>query len=263
LGQTIAEVGTTMWRPPFAPITLGALGGRVLEPTRVSSIQPWHEANGAVPILAGQWIRPEHYGDPAAEVVNVRTNVGIIDLTPLGKLDLRGTDVPKLLSLLYTNKWMKLPVGGVRYGVMCAEDGVVMDDGVTGRLAPDHYLMSTTSSGAGSVWEWAENWLQTTAPDWDIVITPVTTGYASINVAGPNSRQLLASLTDVDLDPDAFGYMNVRQGMVAGVGDCVMWRIGFTGELSYELHVPSGYGLAVWEALLEAGAGLGIKPFGL
>ena len=263
LGQTIAEVGTTVWRPPFAPITLGALGGRVFEPTRVSSIHSWHEANGAVPILAGQWIRPEHYGDPAAEVRNVRENVGIIDVTPLGKLDLKGSDVPKLLNLLYTNKWMKLAVGAVRYGVMCAEDGVVMDDGVTGHLGQDHYLMSTTSSGAGTVWEWAENWLQTVHPDWDVVITPVTTGYTSINVAGPNSRQLMSRLTDVDLDPVAFPYMNVRQGSVADVENCVMWRIGFTGELSFELHVPSGYGLHVWETLLAEGADLGIQPFGL
>ncbi|MCP4227562.1 MAG: FAD-dependent oxidoreductase [Actinomycetia bacterium] len=263
LGETIAEVGTTVWRPPFAPITLGALGGRVFEPTRVSSIQPWHEANGATPILAGQWIRPDHYGDPATEVRNVRNNVGIIDVTPLGKLDLRGADVPKLLSLLYTNKWMKLPIGGVRYGVMCAEDGVVMDDGVTGRLGEGHFLMSTTSSGAGAIWEWAENWLQTMHPDWEVVITPVTTAYTSINVAGPKSRELMVRLTDVDLDPVAFPYMNVRQGTIAGTDGCVMWRIGFTGELSYELHVPAGHGLHVWEALLEHGAGLGIVPFGL
>ncbi|MDH3299350.1 MAG: 2Fe-2S iron-sulfur cluster-binding protein [Acidimicrobiia bacterium] len=262
-GESIGEVGTTVWRPPFAPITLGALGGRVFEPTRVSSIHAWHEANGMTPILAGQWIRPEHYGDPAAEVLNVRTNVGIIDVTPLGKLDLRGADVPRLLNLLYTNKWMQLPVGGVRYGVMCAEDGVVMDDGVTGRLGDDRYLMTTTSSGEGTVWEWAENWLQTLHPEWDVVITPVTTAFTSINVAGPRSRELLGRLTDVDLSPDAFGYMNVRLGSVAGVDGSIMWRIGFTGELSYELHVPAGHGLTVWEALLDRGADLGVAPFGL
>ncbi len=262
-GETIAQVGTTVWRPPFAPITLGALGGRVFEPTRVSSIHAWHEANGMTPIPAGQWIRPEHYGDPAAEVRNVRTNVGIIDVTPLGKLDLRGADVPRLLSLLYTNNWLQLPVGRVRYGVMCAEDGVVMDDGVTGRLDEDHYMMTTTSSGAAMVWEWAENWLQTMHPEWDVAITPVTTAFTSINVAGPKSRELMGRLTDVDLSPEAFGYMNVRQGSVAGVDGCIMWRIGFTGELSYELHVPAGHGLAVWEALLDHGTDLGIEPFGL
>ena len=262
-GETISEVGTTVWRPPYAPVTLGALGGRIFEPVRVSSIQPWHEAQRAKPILAGQWVRPEHYGNPAAEVRNVRENVGLIDVSPLGKLDLRGPDVPKLLEQLYTNKWQKLPIGGVRYGVMCAEDGIVMDDGVTAHLGDDHYLMTTTSSGAASVWEWAENWLQTEHPDWQVHITPVTTAFTSINVAGPKSRELVGRLTNVDLSPDNFGYMQVRQGTVAGVDNCVMWRIGFTGELSYELHVPSGHGLHVWEQLLAEGEDLGVKPFGL
>ncbi len=262
-GETIAEVGTTVWRPPYAPVTLGALGGRIFEPVRVSSIQPWHEANRAKPILAGQWIRPEHYGNPEAEVRNVRNGVGIIDVTPLGKLDLRGADVPKLLSMLYTNKWMKLPVGGVRYGVMCAEDGVVMDDGVTGRIDDNHYIMTTTSSGAGGVWEWAENWLQTEHPEWEVHITPVTTAFTSINVAGPRSRELVSRLTNIDLDPESFEYMQLRTGTIAGVDNCFMWRIGFTGELSFELHVPSGYGLHVWETLMAEGADLGVKPFGL
>jgi sarcosine oxidase subunit alpha len=147
---------------------------------------------------------------------------------------------------------------------MCAEDGVVLDDGVTGRLGPEHYLMSTTSSGAAAIWEWAENWKQTAHPDWQLAITPVTTAYASINVAGPASRQLMQRLTEhVDLDPEAFGYMNVREGRIAGVDGCVLWRIGFTGELSYELHVPAGYGLHVWEALLATGKDLGAAPFGI
>lgn len=262
-GRSIAETGTTTWRPMYAPLTLGALAGRVPEPVRHSPMQPWHERNDAVPLVAGQWIRPEHYGDPAAEVGAVRSGVGLIDVTPIGKLDLRGPDVAKLLNLLYVNKWSKLGVGGVRYGVMCADDGVVMDDGVTGRLAEDHYLMSTTSSGAAAVWEWVEEWLQTSHPDWQVHVTPVTTAYASMNLAGPRSRELLARLTDVDLDPGAFGYMQVRTGTVAGVEDCVLWRIGFTGELSYELHVPASYGLHVWERLMAEGQDLGIAPFGV
>ncbi len=263
-GETIAEVGTTVWRPPYAPVTLGALGGRIFEPVRVSSIQPWHEANNSTPILAGQWIRPEHYGDPQGEVRNTRTNVGITDVTPLGKLDLQGPDVPKLLSQLYTNKWMKLPIGSVRYGIMCAEDGVVLDDGVTARLGEEHYLMTTTSSGAGTIWNWVENWLQTEHPDWQVHCTPVTTGLTSINIAGPNSRELLGRLVDdIDLDPEGFKYMQVRTGAIAGVENCIVWRIGFTGELSYEIHVPSAYGLHVWNTLLEKGKDLGVAPFGL
>jgi sarcosine oxidase, subunit alpha len=231
---------------------------------RHSPMQPWHEAHGARPLVAGQWIRPDSYGDPAAEVRNVRERVGLIDVTPLGKLELRGPDVPKLLNLLYVNKWSKLDSGSVRYGVMCAEDGVVADDGVTGHLDHDRYLMTTTSSGAAAVWELVENWLQTEHPDWRVHVTPVTTAYASINVAGPSSRELLGRVTEgVDLSPEAFPYMRVRLGTVAGVPDCFMWRIGFTGELSYELHVPAAYGLHVWDTLMVRGADLGVAPFGV
>ena len=190
----------------------------------------------------------------------MRERVGIIDVTPIGKLDLRGPDVPKLLNLLYVNKWSKLAIGRVRYGVMCAEDGVVLDDGVTGRLGEDHYLMCTTSSGAATVWEWAENWLQTAHPDWQVHVTPVTTAYASMNVAGPQAARAARSGSPRAWTwPEAFGYMHVRTGPVAGVDDCVLWRIGFTGELSYELHVPAGYGLHVWETLLAAG-GTSARP---
>ena len=263
-GRSIAETGTTTWRPMYVPVSLGALAGRTFEPVRYSPMHRWHQDHHAQQMVAGQWMRPEHYGDPAAEVRAVRDGVGIIDVTPIGKLDLRGPDVPKLLNLLYVNKWSKLGIGRVRYGVMCAEDGVVLDDGVTGRLDENHYLMSTTSSGAAMVWEWVENWLQTEHPDWQVHVTPVTTGYASINVAGPRSRELVGRLTEgVDLSAEAFGYMQVRTGRVAGVDDCVIWRIGFTGELSYELHVPAGYGLHVWEALLEHGRDLGVAPFGV
>jgi sarcosine oxidase subunit alpha len=263
-GRPIAETGTTTWRPPYVPVTLAALAGPAHEPVRYSPMQPWHDAHGATPLIAGAWIRPDGYGDPPAEARNVRENVGIIDVTPIGKLDLRGPDVPKLLNLLYVNKWSKLEVGRVRYGVMCAEDGVVLDDGVTGRLGAEHYLMSTTSSGAATVWEWVENWLQTEHPDWRVHVTPVTTAYASINVAGPKSRRLIERLTEgVDLANEAFPYMHVRTGTIAGVAGSVLWRIGFTGELSYEVHVPAGYGLHVWETLLEAGADLGVAPFGV
>jgi sarcosine oxidase, subunit alpha len=263
-GVSIAETGTTTWRPPYVPVTLGALAGPAFEPVRYSPMQPWHEAHGAIPLQAGAWIRPDHYGDPPAEARNVRERVGIIDVTPIGKLDLRGPDVARLLNLVYVNKWSKLEIGRVRYGVMCADDGVVLDDGVTGRLGEDHYLMSTTSSGAATIWEWLENWLQTEHPDWVVHVTPVTTAYASMNVAGPHARTLIERVTDgVDLSNEAFGYMNVRTGRIAGVDGCVLWRIGFTGELSYELHVPASYGLHVWETLLDRGSDLGAAAFGV
>ena len=262
-GSTLLESATTTWRPPYAPVRLGTLAGRKYEPIRYSSIQSWHEAHGAKPLVAGQWIRPEHYGDPESEVRAVREKVGIIDVSPIGKIDLRGGDVPKLLELVYVNKWSKLDIGKVRYGMMCAEDGVILDDGVTGRLGGDRYMMSTTSGGAGAVWNWLEEWLQTTHPKWDVKMTAVTDGYASINVAGPNSRELVRRLTDIDLDPEAFPYMEVRTGTVAEIADCFVWRIGFTGELSYEIHVPSSHGLQVWEALLRAGEDLEVRPFGV
>jgi len=263
-GSTIAATGTTTWRPPYAPITLGALAGADEDAVRRSPMHDWHAANGVVPLLAGQWIRPDHYGDPRQEVRNTRTNVGIIDVSPLGKIELRGTDVPKLLEFVYTNRWVSLAVGRVRYGVMCAEDGVVFDDGITARLDRDRYYMTTTSSGAGRVWNWLDEWLQTSFPTWDVRTTAVTDGYAAINVAGPRSRELLERLVvGVDLDASAFGYMNARTGTVAGVADCILLRIGFTGELSFEVHAPAGYGLHVWEALLETGADLGASPFGV
>ncbi len=262
-GAGLAETGTTTGRPPYVPVSLGALAGRSHQLLRRSPLQGWHDSHGAAPLYAGSWVRPDHYGDPAAEVQAVRDAVGIIDVTPLGKFDLRGPDVPDLLELLYVNKWRKLGVGSVRYGVMCAEDGVVLDDGVTGRLGPEHYLMTTTSSGAEATYDWMERWLQTERRQWRVHVTPVTANYASINVAGPRSRELLARLTDLDLAPDAFRYMQVRTGAVAGIADCVVWRIGFTGELSFEVHVPAGHGLHVWKALLATGSDLGIRPFGI
>ncbi|HLU32098.1 MAG TPA: 2Fe-2S iron-sulfur cluster-binding protein, partial [Acidimicrobiia bacterium] len=146
-GRSMLETSTTTWRPPYAPVRLGTLAGRKYEPVRYSPIQPWHDAHGARPLLAGQWVRPDHYGDPAAEVRAVRNGVGIIDVSPLGKIDLRGADVPRLLEFVYVNRWSRLGVGAVRYGVMCGEDGVILDDGVTGRLSENRYMMSTTSGG--------------------------------------------------------------------------------------------------------------------
>lgn len=263
-GRTIAETGTTTWRPPYAPVTLGALAGREREPVRRSPMQSWHEQHGAVPLVAGAWVRPDHYGDPAAEASSVREGVGVIDVTPIGKLDLRGPDVAKLLNLVYVNKWSKLEVGRVRYGVMCGEDGVVIDDGVTARLGDEHYLMTTTSTGAATIWAWLESWLQTEHPEWQVHVTPVTTSYASMNVAGPHSRELLGRVVDdVAVEPEAFPYMHVRTGRVAGVDGCVLLRIGFTGELSFELHVPAGYGLHAWKTLLKQGRDLGVRPFGV
>jgi sarcosine oxidase, subunit alpha len=262
--REIGDVGTTVWRPPYAPISLGALAGRIFQPVRHSPMQSWHETHNAVPLVAGEWIRPDSYGDAVAEARVVRQAVGIIDVTPLGKFLLEGPDVPKLLNHVYVNSWSELPVGSVRYGAMCAEDGVVMDDGVTGRLSDTRYLMSTTSSGVGGVWEWLENCLQAQHPEWAVHVVPMTPAYASMNIAGPSARTLLERVVrELNLSNEAFPYMRVREGQVAGVDDCILWRIGFTGELSYEIHVPASYGLHVWSALLETGADLGVGVFGV
>ncbi len=263
-GATIAETGTTTWRPPYAPVTLAALAGAGEDPVRRSPLDDWHEANGAARIVAGQWLRPNQYGDPAAEVRNTRERVGVIDVSPLGKIDLRGADVPKLLEFVYTNRWAQLAVGAVRYGIMCGDDGIIFDDGVTARLDDDRYYMTTTSGGAGRVWNWLDEWLQTGFPDWDVKVTAVSDGYAAMNVAGPLSRDLLERIVaDVDLSAEAFGYMQARRATVSGIPECILLRIGFTGELSFEVHVPAGYGLHVWESILETGADLGVAPFGL
>ena len=185
-GRTMAETGTTVWRPPYVPLSLGALAGRDHEPVRYSPMQPWHEAHGATPLVAGQWFCPEHYGDPEAEVRNVREKVGIIDVTPLGKLDLRGrmsqAPEPAVREQVVEARHRLRPLRGhVRRGRRCLGR---RGDGSPGQ---DHYLMSTTSSGAATVWEWLESWLQCNHPGWQVHVTQVTTAYASINVAGPAS----------------------------------------------------------------------------
>ena len=264
-GRTIEETGTTVWRPPYAPDHPRRPGrtrlrARALLPHAAVARGARRAARSSPAPGSG----PTTTATPRPRSGNVRENVGIIDVTPLGKLDLRGPDVPKLLNLLYVNKWGKLDVGGVRYGVMCAEDGVVLDDGVTGRLGQEHYLMSTTSSGAASAWEWVENWLQTEHPEWQVHVTPVTTGVRE-------HQRRRAEVPRVAPAPDRGRRPRARglplhagsRGTVAGVDGCFMWRIGFTGELSYELHVPAAYGLHVWEALMQRGADLGIRPFGV
>jgi sarcosine oxidase subunit alpha len=260
--QPVAETGTTTSRPPVKPVSLGALAGRHMEPVRVTPMHAWHLAHGAKLMNAGLWKRPEHYGDPLAEVRAVRQAVGLIDVSTLGKIHLNGPDVPDLLERVYTNRWRNLAVGRVRYGVMVNDEGVVLDDGVTARLGEQLYYMTTTSSGAGQVYEWIEWWLQS-GWELDVQVMPATEMRAAMNLTGPLARKTLAKVaTGVDLDNETFPYLHVRQGTFAGA-PAVLMRIGFTGELGYEIHTPSGYALRVWEALMEAGAEFGIQPFGV
>ena len=260
-GWTVQETGTTTARPPTTPVTLGALAGQNMEPVQTTPIHQWHLDHGAKMAVAGLWLRPSHYGDPAAEAVCVRERVGLIDVSPLGKLQLTGPRVPELLEHIYTNQWRNLRVGRVRYGVMCNDEGVVLNDGVCARLKDETWYMNTTSTGATTVFEWLQ-WLLQSGWREGIHLTDLTDTYSAFNLAGPESRAVLEKLTERNLSNKAFPYMRIRSAKIADV-PCRLLRIGFTGELSYEVHCPSGYALHVWEALMHAGSEFGIVPFGL
>jgi sarcosine oxidase, subunit alpha len=273
-GQPIAELGVTTFRPPYTPVSFGAIVGRncgtLFEPVRRTPMQAWHERQGAAFEDVGQWRRPWYYPRPgedmgaavAREVAAARSKIAILDASTLGKIDLQGRDAALLLNRVYTNAWSRLAVGRCRYGLMLGEDGMVFDDGVTARLGEQHYLMSTTSGGAARVLAWLEEWLQTEWPELEVWCTSVTEQWATISLSGPDCRKLVAELAlDLDLDPERFPHMSVREGHVWGVPARV-FRISFTGELGYELQVPASYGLPLWEACIAAGAKHGITPYG-
>ena len=260
-GRSVQETGRTTARPPATPLSLGTLAGQKMEPVQVSAMHDWHLARGARMMTAGTWLRPERYGDPAEEVAAVRNAVGLIDVSPLGKLRLTGPGVPDLLERLYVNTWRDLRRGRVRYGMMCNDEGVVLDDGVCARLADDDWYVSTTSTGAAGALEWVEWWRQSGWGD-GVHVTDLTEARAAVNLAGPASREVLQKLTSRDLSKARFPYMRARRTRVAGLS-CLVLRIGFTGELSYEIHGPAGGGRHLWEALMEAGADHGIRPFGV
>jgi sarcosine oxidase subunit alpha len=259
--QPIAETGPTTSRPPVSPVPLGVLAGRIMEPVKQTPMHDWHLAQGATMMNAGLWKRAEHYGDPAAEVIATRAGLGLIDVSTLGKIQIKGPDGPALLERLYTNKWANLRPGQVRYGVMCNEEGVVADDGVAARLEEESWYLTATSGGVAALHENIQWNLQS---GWNLKVhlANLTDSYAAMNLTGPRAREALQPLTDIDLSNEAFPYMGVRQGQVAGVPVLIL-RIGFTGELGYEIHAPAGYGLYLWETLIAAGRPFGITPFGV
>ena len=270
----ISQVGTTTFRPPFSPLTFGAVAGRdsgdLADPIRRTPMHPWHEETGAVFENVGQWKRPFWYPRDreskdeavARECNAVRNRIGIMDVTTLGKIMLQGPDAVTLLNRVYTNAWSKLEIGRCRYGLMLGEDGMVMDDGVTARLAEEKFLMTTTTGNAAQVMAWLEEWLQTEWPELKVFLTSVTEQFATAAVAGPQARDLVGRLTqDIDMSAESFPFMSWRTGHVAGLPSRV-FRISYTGELSYEISVPARHGLALWTALYEAGQDLGITPFG-
>jgi sarcosine oxidase subunit alpha len=260
LGAGEAEIGRTTARPPWSPVELGLLAGRPHEPAKRTSIHHRHRELAATIMWTGAWRRAHSYGDPAAEAANVHERVGVIDVSTLGKLLLTGAGAAAFLERLYPNRFADMAPGRIRYGVLGTDAGRIMDDGTIARLADDEWYVTTTSTGAGNVLEWFTWW--NAVWKMDVRIENVTGALAAVNVAGPRARDLLARLTGLELSNDAFGYLDAKQADVAGV-PCLLLRIGFVGELGYELHCPSPYGEHLWDAILEAGADLGCRPFGL
>ncbi len=259
-GQNLSSVGTTAARPPWVSVPMGILGGRAVEPAKRSALHARHRELGASVKWAGDWLRAYDYGDPAGEALAVNRAAGLIDVSTLGKLIVRGPDAGAFLDRLYPNRFSNLAPGRIRYGVISSDAGRIVDDGTVCRLDEQTFYVTTTSSGAGAVEEWFSWWLT----DWGsrVHLTDVTQGLAALNLAGPRAREIMSSVCDLDLSNQAFPYLDGQQGEIAGVR-CLILRIGFVGELGYEIHFPTAYAEHVWDALVVAGAPHGLRPFGL
>lgn len=269
----IPEVGTTTFRPPYAPVTFGTMAGAEIgvhfDPVRESALHVWHADAGARFVNAGLWRRPMIYprvGESDLEATNrevlaVRNSVGVVDVSTLGKIDVQGRDAVEFLERVYVNRWRNLAVGKARYGLMLREDGMICDDGTTTRLSEAHFVMTTTTSNAGRVMSQLEYWLQVHWPALDVRLTSVTEQWSAVALAGPDSRRVLEALTSADVTNEALPYMGSCDAVVAGIPARV-FRISFSGELAYEINVPADHGLALWSALLDAGRKHSISPYG-
>ncbi len=274
LGNDIPEVGTTTFRMPYTPASIGAIAGRdiggLFDPVRRTRMDSWHQAHGAKFEHVGQWMRAWYYpqGDETmAQAVNrevkaARTTAGLLDASTLGKIDIKGRDAAEFLNRIYTNGWSKLGIGRCRYGLMLKDDGMVMDDGVTTRLGKNHYHMTTTTGGAAGVLDWLEEWLQTEWPDLDVTLTSVTEQWSVATLSGPNASKILQSAgIDIDVSASQFPFMSMQECHLGGL-PVRIFRISFTGELSYEINVAARYGLALWTLLMKHGADFGLTPYG-
>lgn len=275
VGRPAGSVGTTKFRPPFNPVTFGAVVGQQVgayyQPLRCLPTDELLRSARAVMEDYGGWSRPAYmpvvgeseHDAVAREIKAVRNSVGIVDYSPLGKILVHGPDAATLMQRLYVNNMKTLKPGFCRYGVMIGEDGIVFDDGVLTRWDEQTFQVGTTSGHAERVADWLEEWLQCEWVDLDVIVEPVTTQWSVIMVAGPKSRQLLQRLgLDIDLAAEAFPHMTARSGQWGDIPVRIM-RVSFTGELSYEVSVPWRYGAALWGQLLKQGADLGVTPFGL
>ncbi len=265
-GISVNEAGMTTQRPPYTAEKLGVLAGRSFEPERLTAMHWRHVEAGARMMQAGVWYRPEHYGGDDRDAVidaesrHVRGKVGLIDVSTLGGLEIRGPDAADMMERMYTWAYRKQLVGRARYTLMTDMTGVITDDGVACRLHENHYYVTATTSGVDGVYQemlfWNAQWRLR------VDITNVTGALCGVNIAGPRSRAVLTRLTDEKLDAESFPYMAVRQANVAGI-PCRLLRVGFVGELGYEVHCPAHSGEALWDALMEAGRDHDIRPFGV
>lgn len=273
LNSPVPEVGTTTFRPPYSPVTLGALAGEargdIFQPLRRTPIHDWHVESGAYMEPVGLWRRPycfprggeTHAAAVEREVNNTRQRVGILDASTLGKIIVKGPDAGRFLDMLYTGVMSTLPVGKCRYGLMCNEQGFLSDDGVVARISEDTFLCHTTSGGADRIHGWMEDWLQCEWWDWQVYTANVTEQYAQIAIVGPNARDVLEKLGGMDVSKETLPFMAWSDGTLAGIPARV-YRISFSGELSYEIAVPAAQGRAFWDACVTAGEPFGIMPYG-
>lgn len=275
IGKPPAAIGTTKFRPPFDPVTIGGFAGRAvgvnLMPVAHAAAHASAVEAGAVMENYGTWLRAAYFAKAgegehesvAREVLAVRNDVGLFDASPLGKIEVKGPDAAEFLQRVYVNGVRNLKVGRCRYGLMLTEHGIVYDDGVFAKIDEDHFIVGTTSGHASAITDILHEWLQCEWIDLKVLVENVTTAWAVMNVAGPKAREVLAALgTDIDLSREAFPHMAYREGRVGGVPARIQ-RVSFSGELSYEVSVPWGFGRALWDAMLQIGAPYGITPFGV
>ena len=269
-GQSIMATGTTTARPYFHPVPLKILAGRSFNPERRTSLHEWHRAAKARFVHVGDWLRPEVYGDIEAnrstrelvveEVGAVRRAVGLIDVGTLGKLEVRGPDAAEFLERLYAGHFSNVKQGRMTLALRCDESGVVTDDGIAARFADDHFYVTASTTRSGAVLQDMQHWLVRWGLNASVI--NATGQFAAMNLAGPYSRQVLADLTDADISDKTLPFGGVTTATVAGIPARVM-RVGFVGELGFELHVPAQFGPAVWERVMAAGKAFGIRPFGV
>lgn len=274
-GKSIPEVGTTIFRPPYTPTSMGVLAGRSIgkhfHPTRLTPTHAWAVEQNAVFVEVGNWMRAQWFprtGETTwretvdREVLATRNSVGVCDVTTLGKVDVQGADAAIFLNKIYCNGFGKLAVGRVRYGLMLREDGIAMDDGTAARLAEDHFVVTTTTANALPVYRHMEFVRQCLFPDMDVQLISTTEAWAQYAVAGPNSRKLLEKIVDQDMSNEAFPFMACANITVCGGLRARLFRISFSGEMAYEIAVPSIYGDALIRKIMEAGAEFDVTPYG-